>query len=200
MSSGGHDLVAIGASWGGLAALREILTSLPAELDAAVVIAQHRAPGSHPTAFRDLLGAVTRLEVREADDKDAIRSGTAYLAPPDYHLLVDPDSVSLSTDEPVQYARPSVDVLLESAAESYRERCVGVVLTGANADGAQGLARVAELGGAAIVEDPAEAARAEMPRAALDAVPTARVAAASEIGPLLVELCGLAKVHAHWSR
>ena len=114
--------------------------------------------------------------------------------------VVEPDSFSLSTDERVQYARPSIDVLLESAAESYRERCVGVVLTGANADGAGGLARVAELGGAAIVEDAAEAARAEMPRAPLDAVPTARVAATTEIGPLLVELCGLARVHAQWSR
>jgi two-component system chemotaxis response regulator CheB len=196
MNSGGHDLVAIGTSWGGLAALRQILASLPAELDAAVVIAQHRAPESHPTAFRDLLGAVTRLQVREAGDKDAIQRGTAYLAPPDYHLLVEPDSVSLSTDEPVQYARPSIDVLFESAAESYRERCLGVVLTGANADGARGLARVVELGGAAIVEDPAEATRDEMPRAALRAVPTARVATASEIGPVLVELCGLAGVHA----
>jgi two-component system chemotaxis response regulator CheB len=191
-----HKLIAIGASWGGLDVLRNVLHGLPAELNAAVVIAQHRSPESHPTAFRDLLGAATRLHVCEAGDKDEIRPGTAYIAAPDYHLLVDHGAVSLSTDEPVLFARPSIDVLLESAAESYRERCIGVVLTGANDDGARGLARVAELGGSAIVQDPETAQRDEMPRAALRAVPSARVAAVSEIAPLLVDLCGLARVSA----
>jgi two-component system, chemotaxis family, protein-glutamate methylesterase/glutaminase len=190
------DLVVVGTSWGGLDVLRRILPALPAELDAAVVIAQHRGPGSHPTALRDLLGAVTRLQVREAGDKDTLRAGNVYIAAPDYHLLVDGNGLSLSTDEPVLYARPSIDVLFESAAESYRERCVGVVLTGANEDGAKGLARIAELGGEAIVQDPAEAQRDEMPRAALAAVPRARVAPAAEIGSLVVELCGVAKVPA----
>jgi two-component system chemotaxis response regulator CheB len=191
-----HDLVAIGASWGGLDAVRTLLGGLPAELDAAVVIAQHRAPESHPTAFRDLLGAVTRLKVREAGDKDELRPGTAYVAAPDYHLLVEHGRLALTIDEPVQYARPSIDVLLQTAAEAYRERCVGVVLTGANADGASGLARIAELGGAAVVQDPETAERDEMPRAALARVPTATVAPIAEIAPLLVELCGLAKVTA----
>jgi two-component system chemotaxis response regulator CheB len=193
-AAGTHDLIAIGASWGGLDVLREILRDLPAELDAALVIAQHRSPESHPTAFRDLLGAVTRLKVREAGDKDSIYPGTAYIAAPDYHLLVEPGSVSLSTDEPVLYARPSIDVLFETAAESYRDRCVGVVLTGANGDGARGLARVAELAGTAIVQDPATARRDEMPLAALRATPSARVTPVAEIAPLLVDLCGLARV------
>jgi two-component system, chemotaxis family, protein-glutamate methylesterase/glutaminase len=196
VSNGGHDLVAIGASWGGLDALRRLLPTLPAELDAAIVIAQHRGPTSHRTAFRDLLAAVTRLTVREAGDKDTARAGTVYLAPPDYHLLVDGETLSLSTDQPVLHSRPSIDVLFQSAAESHRERCVGVVLTGANADGAHGLARVAELGGAAVVQDPAEAERDEMPRAALAAVPDARVTPVADIGPLLVALCGVAKVPA----
>lgn len=194
--SGLQHLVAIGASWGGLDVLRVILRDLPAELDAAVVIAQHRSPESHPTAFRDLLGAVTLLDVREAGDKDTIRRGTAYIAAPDYHLLVDEGSVSLSTDEPVLYARPSIDVLLETAAESYRDRCVGVILTGANDDGARGLARVVELGGTAIVQDPATAQRDEMPLAALRTTPGARVVPAEEIGQLLVDLCGIARVPA----
>jgi two-component system chemotaxis response regulator CheB len=189
-----HDLVAIGTSWGGLAALRTILGCLPRELDAAVVIAQHRAPGSHPYAFRDLLGAVTQLEVREPVDKETIEAGKVYVAVPDYHLLVEGTSLALSTDEPLLHSRPSIDVLLESAAEAYRERCVGVVLTGANADGARGLARVAELGGAAIVQDPARAERGEMPRAAVAAVPNARIAGLDAIASLLVELCGVAKV------
>ena len=190
------DLVTIGASWGGLDAIRSVLAVLPAELDAAVVVAQHRSPESHRTAFRDLLRSATRMQVREAADKDALRAGTVYIAPPDYHLLVDPEYVSLSTDEPVQFARPSIDVLFESAAESHRERCAGVVLTGANADGARGLRRIAELGGTTIVQDPAEAVRAEMPRAALLAVPEARVLPTAGIAPLLVDLCGLARVPA----
>jgi two-component system chemotaxis response regulator CheB len=191
-----YRLVAIGASWGGLDVLREVLRGLPAELNAAVVIAQHRSPESHPTAFLDLLGAVTPLHVREATDKDEIHSGNVYVAAPDYHLLVDPGAFSLSTDEPVLYARPSIDVLLESAAESYRERCIGIMLTGANDDGARGLARVTELGGTAIVQDPETAQRDEMPRAALRAVPSAQIAPVAEIAPLLVDLCGLARVSA----
>jgi two-component system chemotaxis response regulator CheB len=193
-TSGAHELVAIGASWGGLDVLRDILSDLPAELNAAVVIAQHRSPDSHPTAMLDLLAAVTGLRVTEAVDKDEIRPGTAYIAAPDYHLLVEPGLVTLSTDEPVLYARPSIDVLFETAAESYRERCIGVVLTGANDDGARGLARVFELGGTAIVQDPATAQRDEMPLAALRTTPSARVTPVAEIASLLVDLCGLARV------
>jgi two-component system chemotaxis response regulator CheB len=184
-----QGLVAIGASWGGLDALRAILSALPGDFGAAVVVAQHRSPDSHRGAFRELLAAVTRLKVCEADDKDELRASQVYLAAPDYHLLVEDGRLSLSTDDPVQFARPSIDVLLASAAEAYRERCVGVVLTGANADGADGLARIVELGGTAIVQDPETAARPEMPCAALAAVPDARVAAPGEIGPLLAELC-----------
>jgi len=183
------DLVTIGASWGGLDVLREVLSELPADLPAAIVVAQHRSAESHPTAYRDLLGAVTRLRVREANDKDALEEGTVFVAPPDYHLLVERHSLALSTDEPVLFARPSIDVLLATAAESHRERCVGVVLTGANNDGAVGLRRVAELGGTAIVQDPDTAVRPEMPLAALAAVPEARVATISELAPMLVDLC-----------
>lgn len=188
--AGGHDLVAIGASWGGLDALRTLLRGLPASLDAAVVVAQHRGPGSHPTALRDLLGAVTAMTVCEAGDKDELRRGSVYIAAPDYHVLIEDGSIALAVDAPVLYARPSVDVLLESAAEAYLDRCVGVVLTGANDDGARGLRRVADHGGVTIVQDPASAVRPEMPRAALAAVPDARVAPVEEIAALVVELCG----------
>lgn len=194
MSAARGNLVAIGASWGGLDVLRTILQRLPAELDAAIAIAQHRAPESHRTAFRDLLGAVTALQVCEADDKDELCAGTVYIAAPDYHLLIEEGMFALSTEGPVLYARPSIDVLLETAAESYREGCVGVVLTGANEDGSQGLARVVELGGTAIVQDPATAARTEMPNAAIAAVPSARVAAPEDIADAIVELCGVRAV------
>jgi two-component system, chemotaxis family, protein-glutamate methylesterase/glutaminase len=188
--AGGHDLVAIGTSWGGLGALRAILRGLPASLDAAVVVAQHRAADSHPTALRDLLARVTEMKVCEADDKDELRRGSVYIAAPDYHVLIEDGSIALTIDAPVHYARPSVDILLESAAEAYRERCVGIVLTGANEDGARGLRRIVDHGGAAIVQDPSSAVRAEMPRAALAAVPDARVAPVEEIATLVVELCG----------
>jgi two-component system chemotaxis response regulator CheB len=182
-------LVAIGASWGGLEAVRKIVGSLPPGFPAPIVVAQHRAPVSHRTAFTDLIGAATRLRVCEPGDKDTLTPGTVYLAPPDYHLLVDGGELGLSLDSPVSYARPSIDVLLESAADAFRERCVGVVLTGANADGAHGLARVAQLGGTAIVQDPETAERDEMPRAALAAVPSAVVLPLAAIAPRLVELC-----------
>jgi two-component system, chemotaxis family, protein-glutamate methylesterase/glutaminase len=191
MSAARGNLVAIGASWGGLDTLRTILQRLPAELDAALVVAQHRAPESHRTAFRDLLGVVTRLRVCEADDKDELRSGTVYVAAPDYHLLVEDDRLALSTEGPVVFARPSIDVLFETAAESYREGCIGVVLTGANDDGSKGLARIVELGGRAIVQDPETALRKEMPSAALAAVPEARVAGPEQIAEAIVELCGV---------
>ena len=143
--------------------------------------------------FRTLLGAVTRLNVCDADDKQPLERGYVYLAPPDYHLLVEGTHLALSVESPVAFSRPSIDVLLESAGEEYGDRCVGVVLTGANDDGARGLARIRELGGAAIVQDPATAERPEMPRAALRAVPDADVLPLEEIAPRLVELCGTTK-------
>jgi two-component system chemotaxis response regulator CheB len=188
------QLVVVGASWGGLETLRTILQRLPAELDAAIVVAQHRAPESHRTAFRDLLGAVTPLHVCEAEDKNSLEHGTVYVAAPDYHLLVEGAVIALSTEGPVQHARPSIDVLFETAAESFRECCVGVVLTGANDDGSLGLKRIVELGGAAIVQDPETAIRREMPRAALAAVPAARVEGPDGIADALVELCGVRAV------
>jgi len=183
----------IGTSWGGLDALRTLLRALPADLAAALVIVQHRGPEAHPTAFRTLLGAVTRLNVCDADDKQRIVRGYVYLAPPDYHLLVDGEHLALSVEGAVGFSRPSIDVLFESAAEAYRDRCVGVVLTGANDDGARGLARIRELGGGAVVQDPATAERPEMPRGALTAVPDARVEPLEEIPAALVELCGTAR-------
>jgi two-component system chemotaxis response regulator CheB len=192
--AGVHDLVVVGASWGGLQALRTILGGLPAELGAAVVVVQHRPADSRGPGLRDLLRSATPLQVSEAGDKEPVVAGRVYLAPADFHTLVDGDHLELSVDAAVEYSRPSIDVLFTSAAESHRRRCVGVVLTGANADGAAGLARIAELGGAAIVQDPETCERAEMPRAALNAVPSARVAPLDEIASLLVELCSERKV------
>ena len=135
-----------------------------------------------------LLGARCDLAVRGAEDKQPLAAGTVLVAPADYHLLVEPGSVALSVDEPLNYSRPSIDVLFSSAASAYGDRVAGVVLTGSNADGAQGLARIAARGGEALVQEPASAERSEMPAAAVAAVPGARVLALERIGPALTEL------------
>jgi two-component system chemotaxis response regulator CheB len=181
-------LIAIGASWGGLSAVSEILAALPEDLDAAVVVAQHRRMDTADGGLAMILGLRTKLAVRDADDKEPIEPGHVYLAPPDYHLLVDGRHFALSTDEAVNFARPSIDVLFESAADAYRERAIGVILTGANDDGAAGLARIKARGGVAIVQDPADAERHEMPRAALAATVADAILPLEEIGPFLFGL------------
>jgi two-component system chemotaxis response regulator CheB len=186
----GVELVAIGASWGGLHAVERVLGALPADFGAAVVVAQHRQPDGGNSRLEKLLDARCSLDVCEAEDKQALRPGCVLVAPADYHLYVEHGSVSLSVDEPLNHSRPSIDVLLHSAADAYGERAAGVVLTGANADGADGLARIVARGGTAIVQDPETAERREMPDAALAANPAARVLALREIGALLCELAG----------
>ncbi len=165
-------VVAMGGSAGALDAVRAILAGLPAGLDAAVVIVQHRARASE--ALADVIQVSSPLPVAEAEDKDPVEAGHVYLAPADYHLLLEPGHFALSTDEPVLFSRPSIDVLFESVADAYGPRALGVVLTGANRDGAQGLRRIVDRGGSALVQAPATAEAPTMPRAALDAVPEAR--------------------------
>jgi two-component system chemotaxis response regulator CheB len=163
------DLVAIGTSWGGLDALSRLLPELPADFGAAVAVVQHRAPGSHGT-LEELLGGRTALEFVDLEDKTPVRPGCLYVAPADYHLLVEREGhFALSTEGRVQYSRPSADVLFETAADAYGERLAAVVLTGANADGAAGLVLVKAHGGTALVQDPEEAEMPSMPRAAIAA-------------------------------
>ena len=183
-------LVAMGASWGGLHAVETVLGALPADFGAPVVIAQHRQSSSNDNILVRLLDARCALTVCEAEDKQELDPGTVIVAPPDYHLLVETGSVALSVDAPLNFSRPSIDILFSSAADAYGDRVAGVVLTGANADGALGLSQIAERGGTAIVQDPETAERREMPEAALWATPEARVLALEEIGPALAELAG----------
>jgi two-component system chemotaxis response regulator CheB len=182
------EIVALGASWGGLHAIETVLGALPVGFHAAVVIAQHRQIDGNDGMLEQLLDARCALTVSEAEDKQQLAPGRVLVAPADYHMLVEPGSVSLSVDDPLHYSRPSIDILLGSAADAYGERAAGVVLTGANADGALGLARIAARGGATIVQDPATAERSEMPAAAQWSTPEALVLALERIGPALVEL------------
>jgi two-component system, chemotaxis family, protein-glutamate methylesterase/glutaminase len=172
-----------------------VLGGLPARSPAAIAIAQHRSADSPEPALADRLAALSALPVTEPSDKDPILPGQAYVAPADYHLLVESGSFALSTDERVQHSRPSIDVLFESAADAYGSRLIGVVLTGASEDGAAGLARVRERGGLTIVQDPETAQRRTMPEAAIAAGAAQGVLPLAEIAPLLVELCaaGLGK-------
>jgi two-component system chemotaxis response regulator CheB len=179
-----YELIVIGASWGGLRAVSELLGALPDDVDVPVVIAQHRRDQGGGLA--SLLATRARFPVEDAEDKQPIERGRIYVAPPDYHLLVQPGWFSLSTDERVHHARPSIDVLFQSAADAYGDRLIGVILTGANEDGAAGLARVKELGGVAVIQDPASAERHEMPGAALAATNAAdAVLPLEEIAPFI---------------
>jgi two-component system chemotaxis response regulator CheB len=170
----GYDIAVVGTSWGGLAALRALVAGLPASFAMALVLVQHRHKDSDHL-LRTLLQERTTLPVCEVEDKMPIEHGRVYVAPPDYHTLVEPGYFSLSTDAPVRYSRPSIDVTFASAADSYAHRTVGIVLTGANADGSSGLRRISDRGGMALVQDPATAESPTMPAAAAKAVPRARV-------------------------
>jgi two-component system chemotaxis response regulator CheB len=183
-------LVAMGASWGGLRAVEAVLAALPTGFGAPVVIAQHRRHDTPDGVLVRMLGAHCALTVCEAEDKQSLDPGVVLVAPADYHLLVETGTIALSVDAPLNYSRPSIDVLFSSAADAYGERVAGVVLTGANADGALGLAQIAGRGGAAIVQDPETAERREMPDAALRATPDARVLTLAQIGTTLTALCG----------
>lgn len=159
--------VAIGASAGGLEAVSTILSALPPDFGPAVLVVIH-VPPRQPSLLAELLGRRCALAVHEPDDKEPMLGGQVYLAPPDYHLLVERDRVlALSRDESVNYSRPSIDVLFESVAGSLAARSVGVLLTGASADGARGLRAIAIAGGLTAAQDPETAYVATMPRAAL---------------------------------
>jgi two-component system chemotaxis response regulator CheB len=183
----GYDIAVVGTSWGGLAALRMLVAGMPDRFGMALVLVQHRHKDSD-SLLRTLLQERTELEVCEVEDKMAIEPGRVYVAPPDYHTLVERGHFSLSTEAPVRYSRPSIDVTFSSAAVSYAHRVVGIVLTGANADGADGLRRISDRGGMALIQDPATAESATMPAAAVRAVPRARVMPLAELIDYLAAL------------
>ena len=165
----GCRAVVIGASSGGQAAISTILAGLPKKIQFPIMIVIHRGREVGDYLERSL-DKKCRCRVKQADDKEVAKAGTVYVAPPDYHLLVeDGGSLALSTGLPVNYSRPSVDVLFESAAEVFGAELIGIVLTGANSDGSRGLKRIGELGGVTMVQDPDSAESPSMPRSAIAA-------------------------------
>ena len=184
----GFEIVVIGASYGGLSALQALLPQLAPEFPLPVVIAQHRKKDGDD-GLCEFLRKRSPLPLTEPNDKEVVEGGRVYLAPRDYHLLIEKSIFALSTESPVAFARPSIDVLFESAAEVYQKRAIGVILTGANRDGARGLAKIKSFGGLTVVEDPQSAESPAMPEAAIASTAVDRILPLQEIAPFLNGLC-----------
>ncbi|MDQ3283249.1 MAG: chemotaxis protein CheB [Acidobacteriota bacterium] len=183
-----YQLVTIGCSMGGMHALQVIFGALPKDFPLPIAVVQHRYKTSNE-GLPAFLRRHSKLNVVDTTDKEWIKPGTVYLAPANYHLLVEPGELSLSVDDAVSYSRPSIDVMFESAADAYGSGVVAIVLTGANADGARGAARIKKRGGFVIAQDPSTAESPAMPQAAIDATRVDRILPLDRIGPFLVELC-----------
>jgi two-component system chemotaxis response regulator CheB len=184
----GIEAVVVGASAGGFQALMRLLPRLPAGYPLPIAIVVH-LPDHLDSRLAELVGHRIALPSREARDKEPIEAGTVYFAPPGYHLLVETDrTFSLSCEDRVSHARPSIDVLMLSAADAYGPALCGIVLTGANDDGADGLAGIRIAGGLTVVQDPQEAESSAMPLAALRRAEPDLVASLEDIGHLLLAL------------
>jgi len=171
--------------------MTKLLGSLPEDFPIPIVVVQHRSKDSDRLLVQ-LLQDATGLKVCEIEDKDVLCAGTVHVAPADYHVLVESGYLSLTLEEPVRFSRPSIDVMFASAAHAYGPATIGVILTGANEDGARGLADIVKRGGSALIEDPKTAEIKIMPEAALRTTPTAEVLPLGDLAPRLIELGGKA--------
>jgi two-component system chemotaxis response regulator CheB len=185
------EAIVIGGSAGALDALLAILPALPEEVSCPIVIVLHLPP-AQPSVVPEILSRVCARAVHEAEDKAPLRDNTIYVAAPNYHLLIERNrSLSLSIDEPVHHSRPAIDVLFESAADAYGPAVAGLVLSGANQDGAEGLCQIRQAGGVAIVQAPATASSPTMPEAAMRRVgPSTHVVPLVDLGAFLASLLG----------
>lgn len=180
--------IVIGISMGGVGALKQLLGELPPDFPVPILIVQHLEPNSGDS-LAHLLDAMCPIHVKEADEQEVPQGGTVYLAPPNYHLVVEPDGrLGLTVDPAVNYARPSIDVLFETAAEAFGPDVVGIILTGAGYDGSHGLQRIREKGGLTIVQNPEDAVASSMPKQALLHVRADHVVPLTKLPQLLIEL------------
>jgi two-component system, chemotaxis family, protein-glutamate methylesterase/glutaminase len=182
------EMIAVGTSLGGFEALKTMLGGLPEDFPAAIAVVQHRS-GEDSEGMLRLMEPHVRLPLVEVEDKEEIKGGYVYFGPANYHLVAERDYFALSADSPVMYARPSIDVLFESVADSFGEHAIGVLLTGMSRDGTAGLAKIKERGGFVVVQDPASAEGQTMPESAIASVAVDKVLPLAEIAPFLVELC-----------
>jgi two-component system chemotaxis response regulator CheB len=182
------DVVAIASSAGGLAALTSLLSSIPSNFPAAVLVVQHLDP-RHRSLMAEILSKRTSLDVKQADNGETIEQGVVYIAPPDNHLLANNDrTLSLTQSELVHFLRPSADLLFESVAAAYRERAIAVVLTGSGSDGAMGVRAIKKMGGTVIAQDERTSEFFAMPNAAIETGVVDFVLPLEEISPALVSL------------
>jgi two-component system chemotaxis response regulator CheB len=181
------EIVVIGTSLGGFHALKTILGDLPKDFPLPIVVVQHRSL-EESELFATLLAAYVQLPVIEADDKQEIKPGQIFVGPSNYHILIDRSHIALSTETPVLHARPSIDVLFESAAESFGAGVLGVLLTGMSRDGTAGLKRIRERGGFTVVQDPLTAQGRVMPEAAIESAAADKVLPLEKIALLLIDL------------
>lgn len=182
-----YEAVVIGSSAGGIKALTMVLSALPNDFPLPIIIVQHLHPDSD-SYLAHILSSKSGLRVKQAEEKEPVEPGVVYVAPPAYHLLIEEDhTFSLSLEGPVNYSRPSVDVMFESAIYAYQGRLVGIILTGANNDGSKGLKKIKEFGGYAIVEDPDTAEVNSMPKAAIEIAPVDKILPIQQIGPYLLQ-------------
>jgi two-component system chemotaxis response regulator CheB len=183
-----YDIVALAASAGGLRALDRVISALPADFPATVVVVQHLDP-RHRSVMHEIIGRHTPLQVLQAEEGQKLTPGTVYLAPPDHHLLVNADAtLSLTHTELVHFVRPSADLLFESAAAAYKDRAIAVVLTGTGSDGSMGVQAIKKMGGTVIVQDQEDAEFSGMPAAAIQSGSADFVLALDEIPMALVDL------------
>jgi len=183
-----YEAIVIGVSSGGMNAMKVMFSLLPANFSTPIVIVQHI--GSHSeNLWIQLLNDKSKLEIKEADEKEMIEKGNVYIAPANYHLLIESNKTfSLTIDEKVNFARPSIDVLFESAAEAYQNKLIGVILTGSNNDGSKGIKRIKEYGGLTIVQQPDTAESSFMPEAAIATIQPDYILDLDEIIMLLIEI------------
>jgi len=163
-----HKAIVIGASAGGLSALSILFEKLPPDYPLPIIVVQHRVK-DQKSLLEEVLQPKCAIKIKQADEKEKIENSIVYIAPPDYHLLIEKDlTFSLSCDQVVSYSRPSIDVLFESAAMAYKDLLIGIILTGANSDGAAGLQTIKKFGGLTIAQSPQEASFPRMPNSAID--------------------------------
>jgi two-component system, chemotaxis family, protein-glutamate methylesterase/glutaminase len=183
-----YEAIVIGTSSGGMNALKLIFSSLPVDFSIPIIIVQHISPRSDNQWIK-LLNINSKLYLKEADEKEKIEHGKVYIAPPNYHLMIERNKTfSLTIDERVNYSRPSIDVLFESAAEAYKNKLIGVILTGSNNDGANGIKRIQECGGLTIAQDPETAESSYMPASAIATIQPDYILALENIIELLIKL------------
>ena len=190
-----YEAIVIGTSAGGLGTLQKILSKLPSDFALPILVVQHRLPAADQF-LSIFLNDVCQLAVKEADNKEIIKPPMVYVAPSNYHLLVErTKTISLTVDPKVKYSRPSIDALFETAAEAYLSKLIGIILTGANNDGTAGLKKIKEHGGLTIAQNPQTAEVSIMPMSAIQANVVDKVLSLTEMAPFLNQISDEVKVY-----